>query len=654
MIRLKGINKSYAAGSAGVAALKNVSLEIEPGEFVAIMGPSGSGKSTLLHILGFLDRPDSGSYIMNNRDVTGLNDDELAVLRNGMMGFVFQQFYLLPRLTAVENAALPLIYAGGGASRDRAVQRIRNVGLGRRAAHRPNELSGGEQQRVAIARALVNNPLIILADEPTGNLDTKSEQEIISILEQLNESGHTLVLVTHEPEVAAHARRIIRMRDGEIISDERRQPLPEKIMQTAAARAAESLQGPTRSNTAAAAFIDHLRQAVRSMSSQKLRSGLSMLGIMIGVAAVIAMLSLGQGAKVAMEQRLASLGSNLLMIRSGARQVGGVTLEAGAVTRFTLQDAEAIEKLPQVRRVSPSVRGRVQIVAGGKNWNTFLEGNGVNYAYMRAAMPSTGRFFTEEEVRSRGKVALLGMTVAGHLFEGRNPVGSVVRINRVVFEVIGVLPEKGATTWRDQDDIVVIPVTTAMFRVLGKDYVDSFDVEVRDAALMKEAQDVIRSLLMKRHRIGADNADAIQIRNMAEIQDALKSTTETMTMLLGFIATISLLVGGIGIMNIMLVSVTERTKEIGLRKAVGAKRRDVMAQFLIESVVLTSSGGALGIMLGIAISWLLGDLAGWATEISLLSVLTATVFSGIIGVFFGLVPARKAALLNPIQALRYE
>lgn len=654
MIRLKGINKSYAAGSAGVAALKNVSLEIEPGEFVAIMGPSGSGKSTLLHILGLLDRPDSGSYMMNNIDVTGLNDDELAMLRNGKVGFVFQQFYLLPRLTAVENAALPLIYAGGSVSRDRAAQRIYDVGLVRRAAHRPNELSGGEQQRVAIARALVNNPLIILADEPTGNLDTKSEQEIISILEQLNESGNTLVLVTHEPEVAAHARRIIRMRDGEIISDEHRQPVPDKILQAAAARAAEHLQGPARSNTAAAAFIDHFRQAVRSMTSQKLRSGLSMLGIMIGVAAVIAMLSLGQGAKATMEQRLASLGSNLLIVRPGARQVGGVTLEAGAVTRFTLQDAEAIEKLPQVRRVSPTVRGRVQIVGGGKNWNTFLEGNGVNYAYMRAAMPSTGRFFTEEEVRSRGKVALLGTTVAGHLFEGRNPVGSVVRINRVVFEVIGVLPEKGATTWRDQDDVVVIPVTTAMFRVLGKDYVDSFDVEVRDAALMKEAQDAIRSLIMKRHRIGTDNEDAIQIRNMAEIQDALKSTTETMTMLLGFIAAIALLVGGIGIMNIMLVSVTERTKEIGLRKAVGAKRRDVMAQFLIESVVLTSSGGALGIMLGIAISWLLGNLAGWATEISLLSVLIATAFSGIIGVFFGLVPARKAALLNPIQALRYE
>lgn len=653
MIRLKDINKTYASGHAGVAALRNVSLEIEPGEFVAIMGPSGSGKSTLLHILGFLDRPDSGSYMLDGRDVTGLSDDELAILRNRMVGFVFQQFYLLPRLTALENAALPLIYAGKSASKDEALQRLQNVGLGQRVVHRPNELSGGEQQRVAIARALVNNPLIILADEPTGNLDTKSEQEIISILERLNEAGHTLVLVTHELEVASHARRIIRMRDGEIVSDELRQPVPKKITQ-AAAGAKDHLQGPARFSSAAATFMNHIRQAVRSMTSQKLRAGLSMLGIMIGVAAVIAMLSLGEGAKTTMEKRLASLGSNLLLIRPGARQVGGVTLEAGAVTRFTLQDAEAIEKLPQVRRVSPTVRGRVQVVAGGKNWNTLLEGTGVNYAQMRAAMPSMGKFFTEDEVRSRRKVALLGTTVIRHLFEGKNPVGSVVRINRVVFEVIGVLPEKGASTWRDQDDVVIVPITTAMYRILGKEYVDSFDVEVRDAALIEEAQDAIRSLLMKRHRIGADNEDAIQIRNMAEIQDALKSTTETMTLLLGFIAAISLLVGGIGIMNIMLVSVTERTKEIGLRKAVGARRKDVMAQFLIESAVLTSSGGVMGIMFGIAISWLLSNVAGWATEISPLPLLIATAFSAVIGIFFGLMPARKAALLNPIQALRYE
>lgn len=656
MIRLENIFKTYHTGSTGIAALKDISLEIMPGEFVAIMGPSGSGKSTLMHILGFLDRPDSGTYLFDGRDVTQLSDDELAVLRNRVAGFVFQQFYLLPRLTAVDNAALPLIYAGRRSGKQLALDRIRDVGLAERANHWPNELSGGEQQRVAIARALVNSPHLILADEPTGNLDTKSEEEIMGILKDLNRKGHTIVLVTHEKEVAEHAKRIVRMRDGRIISDERREAHDGSTVSRppAANTVTDAIDNYSSGEGIAAAFFDHFRQAVQAMTAQKLRSVLSMLGIMIGVAAVIAMLALGQGAKAALEQRLAVLGSNLLMVRPGARQVGAVALEAGAVTRFTLADAEALQRLPQVSGVSPYVRGRVQVVAAGRNWNTLVEGTGAAYAKIRAAAPTMGRFFTEEEIKTRKKVALLGNTVIRALFDERNPIGASIRINRINFEIIGILPEKGATGWRDQDDVVVIPVTTAMYRLLGRDYVDSIDVEIRSADLIDEAQEAIRDLLMKRLRINKESAGAIEIRNMAEIQETLKSTTETMTMLLGFIAVISLIVGGIGIMNIMLVSVTERTKEIGLRKAIGARRRDIMSQFLIEAVVLTTSGGTIGILLGIAASWTLSNAAGWATEVSLFSVLLATVFSLAVGIFFGLVPARKAAGLNPIAALRYE
>ena len=653
MIELQNINKTYQAGPTGVAALCDISLRIEAGEFVAIMGPSGSGKSTLLHVLGFLDRPDSGSYILGGADVTSLTDDELAFLRNRVAGFVFQQFHLLPRLTAVENAELPLIYAGKHAAKHRARERIRDVGLASRATHMPNELSGGEQQRVAIARSLVNEPMIIFADEPTGNLDTKSEEEIMAVLKGLNAQGHTVIMVTHEKEVAEHARRIIRMRDGAIVSDERVGPEPAGSHGRTSPVSVKTLLQESHS-AAAAALADHLRQALRAMTSQKLRSLLSMLGILIGVAAVIAMIALGQGAKASMEQRLASLGSNLLMVRPGARQLHGVVLEAGAVTRLSIQDAEALERVPLVRRVSPSVRGRAQIVAGNRNWNTMVEGTGVDYAEMRAAVPTIGRFFSDEEVRTRSKVVLLGATVVRSLFGEANPLGATIRMNRINFVVIGVLPEKGASAWRDQDDVVIVPFTTAMYRLLGKDYVDSLDVEVRDATLMEEAQDAIRGLLMKRHRLGASDSDAFQIRNMAEIQETLKSTTQTMTMLLGFIAAISLLVGGIGIMNIMLVSVTERTREIGLRKAVGARRKDIMLQFLIESMVMTASGGAAGILVGVSITLLLSFVAGWSTQIAPFSILLATAFSVVIGLVFGLLPARKAAGLNPIQALRYE
>jgi macrolide transport system ATP-binding/permease protein len=401
-------------------------------------------------------------------------------------------------------------------------------------------------------------------------------------------------------------------------------------------------------------FLDHIRQALYSIVSHKLRSVLSMLGILIGVAAVIAMIALGQGAKQSVSQRLASLGSNLLVLRPGSRRMRGAALEAGAVTRFTLKDAEAITKLPMLKKVSPAVRGRVRLIYGNKNWNTQIQGTGVDYAPMRASVPTVGRFFTEEELRMRRKVVLLGTTVAKELFGNINPAGATVRINRINFKVIGVLPEKGATHWRDQDDLVVVPITTAMYRLLGKEYVDSIDVQVKDINMMEEAQSSIRRLIIKRHRLDKDDESSFRIRNMAEIQEVLQSTTRTMTSLLGSIAAISLLVGGIGIMNILLVSVTERTREIGLRKAIGARRKDILTQFLIESVVMTFSGGIIGIICGIGIAALLSFFVGWATMISVFSVILATTFSIAIGIGFGFWPALQAAKLNPIEALRYE
>jgi macrolide transport system ATP-binding/permease protein len=654
MIELKNINKAYQMGNVKVQALHNASVTINPGEFVAIMGPSGSGKSTLLHIIGFLDRPDSGSYLLDKKDITELTDDELALLRNRLAGFVFQQFHLLPRISAVENAQLPLIYAGKRHLKERAHEKIKDVGLAQRESHRPNEMSGGEQQRVAIARSLVNEPFIILADEPTGNLDTKSEEEIIALLKDLNKQGKTIVMVTHEQEIAAHAKRIIRMRDGEIIADERKKGATKKAVAKQPLRL-NTILTEARQSSARAAFIDHFRQAIHSIVSHKMRSFLSMVGILIGIASVIAMLALGQGAKESISKQLASLGSNLLMLRPGSSQIHGVALEAGAVTRFTLQDADAIAKLTDtLSRVSPSVSGRGQLVHGNKNWNSQVIGTGVNYAPMHASVPTIGRFFNEEEVRRRDKIAVLGTTVVRELFNDVNPIGATIKINRINFKVIGVLPEKGATGWRDQDDIVVIPVTTAMYRLLGKQYVDSIDAEVRDSLLTNQAQEDISALIRKRHRQDNEKEDTFTIHNMADIQEAFTSTTRTMTWLLGSIAAISLLVGGIGIMNIMLVSVSERTREIGLRKAIGAKKKDILAQFLIEAALMTMSGGIVGILGGIGAALLLALLAGWSTKISAFSIILATSFSLIVGIGFGLWPARQAARLNPIEALRYE
>ncbi len=643
-------------GKVEVKALQGVSLKIAPGEFIAIMGPSGSGKSTLMHILGLLDRPDSGEYYLGQKKLNGLLDDELAAVRNRLVGFVFQQFHLLPRMSALENAELPLIYAGKRHLKEQAKEKLEEIGLADRINHRPNELSGGQQQRVAIARSLVNDPLIIFADEPTGNLDSKSKEEIVVILKGLNDKGKTIIMVTHESEMSVHAKRIIRIFDGKIISDERQGKVPRPPEEGQADQIIATVLSKHERKVRGIQFLEYLQQAAQAMVSHKMRSFLSILGILIGVTAVIAMLAVGTGAKESIEKQLSSLGSNLILVMPGSSRVHGVSSGAGGVTRFVFQDVAAIEKLHgQVVRVNPSVRGKGQLVYANKNWSTQVEGNGVNYAPMRAAIPTIGRFFTEEEVKRRDKVAVLGMTVVKELFGDSNPVGETIKINLINFKVIGILPEKGAGGFHDQDDVVVIPITTAMYRVFGKDYLDSISVEASSPDVIDEAQESIANIIDKQHNLDTEaEKDTYQIRNMSDIKTTLQATTKTMSLLLGAIAAISLLVGGIGIMNIMLVSVTERTREIGLRKAIGATNKDIMVQFLIESVLMSFLGEVSGILLGSGISMMITIFAGWSARVSMSSVILATTFSLGVGVVFGLWPAQKASKLDPIEALRYE
>jgi len=669
MIVLENVSKTYLMGETTVNALRGVSLHIERGEFVSLVGASGSGKSTLLHMIGLLDRPDTGTLSIGGHNTAELPDDEISKLRSETIGFVFQQFHLLKRMTAFDNVELPLIYAKGDRPSADPAGLLQRVGLGQRSHHKPNELSGGQQQRVAIARALVRRPLVVLADEPTGNLDSHSGAEIMALLRELHAEGLTVVLVTHEPSIAAAADRTIRVHDGQIIEDIRKAvggPPLNTIPPVAAPPAAGASPAPGPITAAPELQMSrqvhwnllllNFQQAARGLWGNKLRTCLSALGIIIGVAAVIVMLALGNAAQNSVDREIAALGSNRLVITPNAQNTGGVHQMAGAVSRLTLDEAMNINgRIPTVSAVAGEVRGGVQAVYGHNNVSTTLTGTLPGYQEIYSATPIYGRFFNLEECRLRKRVALLGTTVLTELFGQDNPVGQTIEINQIPFTIIGVLPSKGSdSNGNDKDDAIIVPLQTAMYRVLGKKYVDWIDTSATDASVIDDTESKLQDLTTEWPHIPGVTTNSYRVFNMTAMAQALSAVTMTLSIMLASVAAISLVVGGIGIMNIMLVSVTERTREIGLRKALGARKWDIQAQFLIESVTLCLGGGFLGIALGWIVTLVIGYFQGQWMNPTLISVVLSCGFSVAVGIGFGYWPAVLASRLDPIEALRYE
>ncbi|MBD0703479.1 MULTISPECIES: MacB family efflux pump subunit [unclassified Pseudomonas] len=652
LIELRDIRKVYGGGdSPRVEVLRGIDLSIHAGEFLAIVGASGSGKSTLMNILGCLDRPTSGDYRFAGEDVAGLGSDELAWLRREAFGFVFQGYHLIPSGTAQENVEMPAIYAGTSAAERhaRASALLERLGLASRTGNRPHQLSGGQQQRVSIARALMNGGHIILADEPTGALDSQSGIEVMALLDELASQGHVVILITHDREVAARAKRIIEIRDGLIISDSAG-ALPHNVQANPKALQAVDLRqrlsaGSEHNGAWKGELLDAVQAAWRVMWINRFRTALTLLGIVIGVASVVVMLAVGEGSKRQVMAQMGAFGSNIIYLNGTAptpRAAKGIISE---------HDLAALAALPEVQRIMPVNGADASVRFGNLDHTSYVGGNDTNFPTIFNWPVAQGSYFTDADERSAAAVAVIGHKVRHKLLkEVDDPIGRYILIENVPFQVVGVLAEKGASSGdSDADNRIAVPYSAASVRLFGSRHPEYVVIAARDAGKVREAEQAISRALLRLH----DGKQDFELTNNAAMIQAEARTQGTLSLMLGAIAAISLLVGGIGVMNIMLMTVRERTREIGIRMATGARQRDILRQFLTEAVMLSVVGGLAGIGLALLVggALLLGKIA---VAFEWLAVFGAFGCALVTGVVFGFMPARKAARLDPVAALTSE
>ncbi|MFC7518962.1 MacB family efflux pump subunit [Herbaspirillum sp. GCM10030257] len=656
LLELAGLWRDFRTGDETVSALKGIDLSIRAGEMVAIVGPSGSGKSTLLNILGCLDRPSRGSYKVAGQEAGSMEPDALARLRREHFGFVFQRYQLLEGLDAAQNVEMPSIYTElrSEARHDRANQLLARLDLSDRAHHRPSQLSGGQQQRVSIARALMNGGDVILADEPTGALDSRTGQEVMEVLRELHRDGHTIIIITHDMKVASQAERIVELSDGIIVSDRTQTQVPNT------ARLPTRSDRPRAVGSAASAVLNRFgeaaRIALRSMASHRLRSFLTMLGIIIGIASVVLVVALGAGARQHILDDLATLGANAIDVFPGRAQ--GDERSLGLKT-LVPADAAALEGQLYVNSVTPRVTANGAARYRNVSARVSINGVGASEFALRSMTFTQGRPFSAKSIERLSQDVVIDISTRDRFFgKDADPVGKVLFIGNIPALVVGVAEARQSPFVDNQHLNVWMPYSTVMKRVLGQSHLEVITVQVREDMPVEAAERNIDELLSTLHR-----SKDFYLINANSMRATIEKTTRTMTFLISSIALISLVVGGIGVMNIMLVSVTERTGEIGIRMAVGARQSDIMQQFLIEAVLVCLIGGLLGIAFAFAFGLVFTEVSqrtslfaeGGITLIySNASIVVAILVSTIIGIAFGFLPARKAAKLDPALALARE
>ena len=656
LLEVRNLYREFPSGDDVVTVLNNINLKIQAGEMVAIIGQSGSGKSTLMNILGCLDRPTRGSYLVNAQETDTMEPDELARLRREYFGFIFQRYHLLGDLDAMGNVEVPTIYAGYDAEqrRSRSAALLERLGLGDRKHHRPNQLSGGQQQRVSIARALVNGGEVILADEPTGALDSQSGQEVMRILRELNAEGHTVIIVTHDANVAANANRIIEIRDGEIIAD-RPTEKGVNLVDNASSETPQITRNPanrTVPNTCSwFGFFDRFKEAAlmaaRAMLAHRMRTFLTMLGIIIGIASVVSVVALGEGSRQKILSDISSMGTNTIDIYPGN---GWGDRKASSIRTLTAADADVLAQQSYVDSVTPRVNTAVNVQLGNNSVSAQVQGVGEQYFQVKGVKMDLGQQFDRQSVQQYAQEAVIDPNTRKTLFGTKDPIGQVIMLGNVPVRIIGVSQAQSSVFGNNENLNIWVPYTTVLSRMLGQTYVRNITVRVSDNVSSQAAEQGITKILTQRH-----GTQDFYISNSDTIRQTIESTTRTMTLLVSMIAVISLIVGGIGVMNIMLVSVTERTQEIGVRMAVGARQSDIMQQFLIEAVMVCLLGGLLGVGLALTIGAIFDHFStDFSMSFSLTSIIAAFTCSTLIGMLFGFLPAKNAAKLDPVMALSRE